>query len=188
MAVAMRDLSTLTDQREAVANVLPRPTSSYAGEKKAFVEMLHNALYVAMIAAYAQGMALLKAASDAYHYELPLDEVARTWRGGCIIRASLLEHVRAAFLSHPDLSNLMMDETLSRAIIEREQDLRRVIQQGVISGIPIPGFMGSLAYLDAFRSRWLPANLIQAQRDFFGSHTYERIDEKGVFHTKWEQE
>ena len=186
MAVAMRDLSMFKDQREALARRLPRPAPSCAGEKKASVGMLRNALYLAMITTYAQGMALLKTASDVHHYELPLDEVARIWRGGCIIRARLLEHVRSALGSCPDLPNLMLNETLSRAIMEREEDLRRVIQQGVVSGIPIPGFMASLAYLDAFRSRWLPANLIQAQRDFFGSHTYERIDEKGVFHTVWE--
>jgi len=186
MAVAMRDLSMYKDQRQALAKRLPTPSPSFSGGKTAFVGMLRNALYASMITVYAQGMALLKTASDVYHYELPFHEVARIWRGGCIIRARLLQHVSSALRSAPDLPNLMLDESLSRAIVEREEDLRRVIQHGVISGIPVPGLMASLTYLDAFRSKWLPANLIQAQRDFFGAHTYERIDEKGVFHTVWE--
>jgi 6-phosphogluconate dehydrogenase len=187
MAVAMRNMSMRKDQREALAKSLTGPAPIRAGEKKAFLEKLRNALYFSMITAYDQGMALLKAASDAYNYGLSLDVVARLWRGGCIIRAGLLEQMRSAFLSSPDLPNLMMDSTLSRALIEREEDLRQVIQLGVVSGIPIPCFMASLSYFEAFRSGWLPANLIQAQRDFFGSHTYERIDEKGTFHTEWEK-
>jgi 6-phosphogluconate dehydrogenase len=187
-AVAMRNMSMRKAQREALAKRLTGPAPARDGEKKVFVEKLRNALYFSMIATYDQGMALLKAASDAYSYGLSLDEVARIWRGGCIIRAGLLEQIRSAFQSSPDLPNLMMYPTLSRALIEREEDLRQVVQMGVVSGIPIPGFMASLGHFDAFRSSWLPANLIQAQRDFFGSHTYERIDEKGTFHTEWEQE
>ena len=188
MAVAMRNMSMRKDQREALAKSLTGPAPIRAGEKDAFLGKLRNALYFSMITTYDQGMALLRAASDAYNYGLSLDEVARIWRGGCIIRAGLLEQIRSAFRSSPDLPNLMLGTTLSRALTEREEDLRQVVQLGVVSGIPIPGFMASLAYFDAFRSSWLPANLIQAQRDFFGSHTYERIDEKGTFHTKWEQE
>lgn len=187
MAVAMRDLSSQKDQRKALASRLAGPSPSYSGERKTSLRMLRNALYFSMMTTYAQGMALLKAASDAYKYQLSLDEVARIWRGGCIIRAGLLEQVRSAFRSSPELPNLMMDTTVSKALIEREEDLRQAIQLGLVSAIPVPGFMASLAYLDAFRSSWLPANLIQAQRDFFGSHTYERIDEEGTFHTEWDQ-
>ncbi len=186
MAVAMRNLSTYKDQREELAKSLAGPEPISAGDKKTFPGKLGNALYFSMISIYAQGIALLKAASDAYNYKLSLDEVARIWRGGCIIRAGVLEQIRSALRSSPDLPNLMLDDTLSRAMVERQEDARWVIQQGLISGIPVPGFMASLAYFDAFRSSWLPANLIQAQRDFFGSHTYERIDEKGTFHTEWE--
>jgi len=188
MAVAMRNLSTYKDQREALAKSLEGPAPINAGEKRSFSGKLRNALYFSVITTYSQGMALLKAASDAYHYALSLGEVARIWRGGCIIRAGLLGQIRSALRSSPDLPNLMMDGTLSRLLMEREEDLRQVIQRGVVLGIPIPGFMASLAYFDAFRSSWLPANLIQAQRDFFGSHTYERIDGKGTFHTEWEKE
>jgi 6-phosphogluconate dehydrogenase len=188
MAVAMRNLSMYKDEREALAKSLPGPAPIRAGDKKIFLGKLRNALYFSMITTYAQGMSLLKAASNAYHYGLSLDEVARIWRGGCIIRARLLEQIRSALRSSPDLPNLMLDETLSKAIVERQEDTRWIVQQGLASGIPIPGFMASLAYFDAFRSSWLPANLIQAQRDLFGSHTYERIDEKGTFHTEWEQE
>ena len=188
MAVSMRNLSMHRDEREALARRLPVTASEQIDEKKTSLGMLHNALYFSMITTYAQGMALLKAASDEYNYRLPLDEVARIWTGGCIIRAKVLEQIRSALRSNPDLPNLMLDATLSGALMEREVDLRRVIQLGVLSEIPVPGLMASLAYLDAFRSSWLPANLIQAQRDLFGSHTYERNDEKGTFHTVWEQE
>ena len=188
MAVSMRNLSMHRDEREALARRLPITASDQIDDKKTSLGMLHNALYFSMITTYAQGMALLKAASDEYNYRLPLDEVARIWTGGCIIRAKVLEQIRSTLRSNPDLPNLMLDTTLSGVLLKREVDLRRVIQLGVLSEIPIPGLMASLAYLDAFRSSWLPANLIQAQRDLFGSHTYERNDEKGTFHTVWEQE
>jgi 6-phosphogluconate dehydrogenase len=188
MAVAMRNLSMRKDEREALARRLPHTAPDHMDEKNTSLGMLHNALYFSMITTFAQGMALLKAASNEYKYQLPLDEVARIWTGGCIIRAKVLEPIRAALRSNPDLPNLMLDANLSRALMEREEDLRGLIQEAVLSGIPVPGLMASLAYLDAFRSSWLPANLIQAQRDLFGSHTYERNDEKGTFHTAWEKE
>jgi 6-phosphogluconate dehydrogenase len=187
-AVSMRDLSGYKDQREAASGILSGPTPRYDGDKDAFIGTVRNGLYAAMITTYAQGMALLQRASDVYDYGLALDEVARIWRGGCIIRAGLLEDIRSAFQSRRMLPNLMLDAELSRAIMERHDDLRQVIRAAVASGIPVSGFMASLGYLDAFRSGRLPANLIQAQRDFFGSHTYERIDEKGTFHTIWDRD
>ena len=187
-AVSMRDLSGYKDQREAASGILSGPTPRYDGDKDAFIGTVRNGLYAAMITTYAQGMALLQRASDVYDYGLALDEVARIWSGGCIIRACLLEDIRSAFQSRRMLPNLMLDAELSRAIMERHDDLRQVIRAAVASGIPVSGFMASLGYLDAFRSGRLPANLIQAQRDFFGSHTYERIDEKGTFHTIWDRD
>jgi len=187
MAVMMRDLSAYKAERLAASKELSGPVPRYSGDAHTFVTALGNAFYAAMFMTYAQGMALLKAASQAYHYDLQLDEVARIWRGGCIIRARLLEEIRSAFQRWPDLANLMLDPVISERVVQRQDDLRRVVQTAVEAGIPLPGFMASLAYFDGLRSSWLPANLIQAQRDYFGSHSYERIDEEGIFHTEWEE-
>ena len=132
-------------------------------------------------------MALLSAASEAYTYSLDCEVVARIWRGGCIIRAALLEDIRAAFRLRPALPNLLLDPGLSRTVMEHQEDLRFIVCAAAKSGVPMPGLMASLSYFDAYRSAWLPANLIQAQRDFFGSHSYERIDAEGTFHTEWEK-
>jgi 6-phosphogluconate dehydrogenase len=140
-----------------------------------------------MILTYAQGLAVLTAASDKLEYHLSLEAVARIWRGGCIIRAALLEDICAAFHARPDLPNLLLDPRLSRKVLEHQEDLRRVVCAAASSGVPVPGLMVSLGYLDAYRSAWLPANLIQAQRDYFGAHTYERNDAKGTFHTEWDK-
>ena len=184
-AVSMRDMSTYKSQREAAAKQLLGPAAKCKVDRNAFVQEIRNALYAAVITTYAQGMSLLKAASEAYRYELQLHDVARIWRRGCIIRARLLDDIQAAFEARPDLPNLILDARLSKAILERQGDLRKVVQVSAETGIPSPALMASLSYFDAFRSSWLPANLIQAQRDYFGSHTYERIGEKGSFHTIW---
>ena len=113
--------------------------------------------------------------------------MARIWRGGCIIRAALLEDICAAFHARRDLPNLLLDPNLSHKVLEHQEDLRQVVCQAAESGVPTPGLMVSLGYFDAYRSAWLPANLIQAQRDYFGAHTYERVDAKGTFHTEWEK-
>jgi 6-phosphogluconate dehydrogenase len=149
---------------------------------------LHHALYAGMIITYAQGIALLTVASDKYKYNLDLESVARIWRGGCIIRAGLLEDIQNAFHTRHDLPNLLLDINLSQKIMENQEYLRVIVCEASELGIPIPGLMTSLSYLDAYRSSWLPANLIQAQRDYFGAHTYERIDSKGTFHTEWEKD
>jgi 6-phosphogluconate dehydrogenase len=132
-------------------------------------------------------MALLKQASNAYGYGLNLEAVARIWRGGCIIRAALLEDIRTSYQKQPGLVNLLMDPHLSKEMMARQGNLREVVSVAANLGLPAPGLMMSLAYFDAYRSAWLPANLTQAQRDYFGAHTYERMDEKGVFHTQWGQ-
>lgn len=186
-AVAMRDLSAHKEQREEAAKYLCGAVPSFEGPKQAFVGLLRNALYASVILTYAQGMTLLKTASEAYHYDLQLQDVAGVWRGGCIIRARVLNEIRSAFEQQPHLSNLILDAALSKSIVERQRDLRQVIQSAVAWGVPAPGMMACIAYFDGLRSSWLPANLIQAQRDYFGSHTYERVDEKGVFHTIWEE-
>ena len=188
LAVAMRDLSVFTKEREQAGTLYQRAQRRFTGDREAFLTQLSRALFTGMITTYAQGLALLAVASDKYGYHLELEAVARIWRGGCIIRAALLEDICAAFHARPDLPNLLLDLQLSRKVMEHQEDLRRVVCQAAESGVPVPGLMVSLGYLDAYRSAWLPANLIQAQRDYFGAHTYERIDAKGTFHTEWEKE
>jgi 6-phosphogluconate dehydrogenase len=188
LAVAMRDLSVFAKEREQAGAIYQRCIRRFAGDRDLFLTRLGRALFAGMIVIYAQGMALLAVASDKYGYHLDLEAVARIWRGGCIIRAVLLEEIRAAFHARSDLPNLLLDPNVSRKVMEHEEDLRQVACQAAGSGLPAPGLMVSLGYLDAYRSAWLPANLIQAQRDYFGAHTYERIDAKGAFHMEWEKE
>ena len=188
LAVAMRDMSVLATEREQASAIYQRPIRRVNGDRDRFLTQLGSALYAGVIIVYAQGMALLAVASEKYKYHLDLEAVARIWRGGCIIRAALLEDICAAFHTRSDLPNLLLDPNLSRKVMEHQEDLRRVACQAAEFGVPVPGLMVSLGYLDAYRSAWLPANLIQAQRDYFGSHTYERIDAKGAFHTQWEKE
>jgi 6-phosphogluconate dehydrogenase len=187
LAVAMRDLSVFAGERQEASRLLPRPIRSFAGSRGDIIPELRGALYTAVIITYAQGMALLAAASVKHDYHLDLEAVARIWRGGCIIRATLLEDIRAAFRLKQDLANLLLDPNLSQQVMTHQESLRKVVGRACESGIPAPGLMVSLAYLDAYRSAWLPANLIQAQRDYFGAHTYERLDAKGTFHTEWEK-
>jgi 6-phosphogluconate dehydrogenase len=188
LAVAMRDLSVFEEQREIASAVLHRPLRRFSGDCDTLLTQLRGALYAAMIITYAQGLAVLAAASDKFEYHLNLEAVARIWRGGCIIRAALLEDICAAFHARRELPNLLLARNLSRKVMEHQEDLRQVVCHAATLGVPIPGLMVSLGYLDAYRSAWLPANLIQAQRDYFGAHTYERIDAKGTFHTEWEKE
>jgi 6-phosphogluconate dehydrogenase len=188
LAVAMRDLSVFSKEREQAAAVYQRPLRRFTGDREAFLTQLGSALFAGIIIIYAQGLALLAAASDKYGYHLDLEAVARIWRGGCIIRAALLEDVCAAFRMKRDLPNLLLDPNLSKKVMAHQENLRQVVCQAAESGVPAPGLMVSLGYLDAYRSAWLPANLIQAQRDYFGAHTYERVDAKGTFHTEWEKE
>ncbi|MGA9755268.1 MAG: NADP-dependent phosphogluconate dehydrogenase [Desulfobaccales bacterium] len=188
VAVVMRDLSGCRDERQAAAQVLAGPTHTFTGDRERFIGQLKNALYASMIATYAQGMALLQKASATYRYGLDLEAVARIWRGGCIIRAALLEDIRTAYQANAALPNLLMDPHLSQEFLSREADLRAVVQVAAALGLPAPALMVTLGYFDAYRSAVLPANLIQAQRDFFGAHTYERLDAPGIFHTQWEEE
>ena len=141
-----------------------------------------------MIVTYSQGMAVLQRASGALGYGLKLDEVARIWRGGCIIRSQLLEDIMAAYRETPTLAELLADRRLAGEVQSRQGDLRSVIIDAVTLGLPAPGLAASVAYLDSLRSPWLPDNLIQAQRDYFGAHTYQRVDMEGTFHTRWGKE
>ena len=189
VAVMMRNLSGRLDERKKASEVLHGPEHRFQGDRAGMIEHLRNACYAGMVMTYAQGFALLKEASKSHEYGLDLETVARIWRGGCIIRAAVLEPIRTAFSRRPDLANLLMDEHFSREVNARQKSLRTVVATAAELGVPAPGFSASLAYLDAYRSAWLPANLIQAQRDYFGAHTYERKDMPGKFlHTVWRKQ
>ncbi len=145
-------------------------------------------MHSAFIITYAQGLSLLNAASIEKNYDLNLQTTAKIWRGGCIIRAALLEQFRVAFYENPNLTNLLQDENISQILNKNIGHLRETVIFAASNGIPVGCFAASLSYFDAYTSRRLPANLIQAQRDFFGAHTYQRIDEEGTFHTDWNNE
>ncbi|MGC9522352.1 MAG: NADP-dependent phosphogluconate dehydrogenase [Anaerolineae bacterium] len=185
-AVEARIISAYREERIAASEVLSGPLPVFEGDVDLFVGHMRDALYAAMICAYAQGFGLLRIASDEYGYDLNHQEIAKIWRGGCIIRAALLEDIRAAFGRDPDLVNLLMDEQLGEWVESRQEGLRSVVGFAAANGIPVPAFSSVLAYFDAYRSARLPANLTQAQRDYFGAHTYRRLDKEGSFHTEWQ--
>ncbi|HKK41460.1 MAG TPA: hypothetical protein VJ963_03545, partial [Bacteroidales bacterium] len=185
MAVIMRNLSVYEEERQKASVLYPGKPGKFNGNRDLFLEQIHDSLYASFVIVFAQGMALLTTASSKYNYNLDPGVVAQIWRGGCIIRASLLEDIMKAFRNNPGLSNMLLDNKFSGLINESLGSLRLVVAKAAETGIPVPGLMSVLAYIDAYRSAWLPANLIQAQRDFFGAHTYERIDTKGTFHSDW---
>jgi 6-phosphogluconate dehydrogenase len=186
-AVEARQISALKAERVVASRVLTGPSGTFAGDRQQLVTAARHALYASKITSYAQGMSLLRMASAEYHYDIDPGEVAKIWRAGCIIRAALLGDIREAFRRDANLVNLLLDDAFKTTIgrPELQAGWRMVIQTAVGIGIPVPGLGGSLAYYDAYRSARLPANLTQAQRDFFGAHTYRRIDRDGVFHTDW---
>ncbi len=186
-AVESRYLSTYKVERVAASQILFGPSIQYQGDRTEFIEAVEAALCASKICSYAQGMALLQVASHEYEYGLRLGEIARIWRGGCIIRARFLGKIRLAFERNPDLSNLLLDPEFVAAVMSRQDAWRFVVRTAVALGIPCPAMSASLSYYDAYRSERLPANLIQAQRDYFGAHTYKRIDREGVFHTEWQR-
>jgi 6-phosphogluconate dehydrogenase len=186
-AVSQRDMSGYKQEREAAGRLLRGPTPSFSGERRAVIERVEQAFSFAMIATYAQGMAQLRAASKAYDYNLNLSDIAGIWRGGCIIRAALLDDIRAALTRQPELPNLMVDGHFAKLCNERQSAAREILKLAIDNGIPTPAHAAAVAYFDSYRAERLPANLIQAQRDNFGSHTYERIDRDGTFHSEWDR-
>ena len=184
-AVEARGLSSYKAQREAASEVLAGPQMAFQGDRESVVKAVRDALYAGMICAYAQGFALLQTASAEYDYNLNCADIAKIWRGGCIIRAAFLETIRAAFERDPELPNLLVDEQISKIVEARQQALRYLVQLAAQHGVPVPALSSALAYVDGYRAARLPANLIQAQRDYFGAHTYQRVDKPGTFHTKW---
>jgi 6-phosphogluconate dehydrogenase len=186
-AVSMRDLSGLREERLAAQKKLVWRKVAFKDSEGELINWLEDALYFSMITTYTQGMSLLQRASKKYSYDLKLDQVAKIWRGGCIIRSALLEDISSAYSAEPALNNLMVNKELAHELQACQDSFRLVLKTGVDAGVPLPAMMASLAYYDGYRSGWLPANLIQAQRDYFGAHTYERTDREGVFHTLWNQ-
>jgi 6-phosphogluconate dehydrogenase len=185
-AVEARVISARKEDRVAASKILPHPRlRKFRGNRSKFVEMVRDALYASKIISYAQGMELLGAASKVYNWDLDLSDIATIWRGGCIIRARFLTRIVEAYRRDPALHNLLLDRYFTRAIRKAQRSWRVVVSTAIRSGIPVPAFSASLAYFDSYRSAQLPANLLQAQRDFFGAHTYERVDKPGVFHTEW---
>jgi 6-phosphogluconate dehydrogenase len=183
-AVFARTVSAMKGERVIASKVLKGPTPSFLSSGT-LVESIRRALLAAKICAYAQGFQLLRAAEREYVWDLPFETVASVWRAGCIIRAKLLEDIRLAYQRNPDLTSLLIDVHFARVMAECQQDLRDIVATAAQHGVAVPAFMSALAYYDAYRSARLPANLLQAQRDYFGAHTYQRIDREGKFHTRW---
>ncbi|MFQ6617196.1 MAG: NADP-dependent phosphogluconate dehydrogenase [Fidelibacterota bacterium] len=186
-AVEARILSAHREERLSAARILRGPKRTFAGGKTDIISVLKDALHASIITSYAQGMALLRAASIEYGYGMKPDEIAKIWRGGCIIRAKMLEEIRTAYRKNPSLANLMVDQYFSEKLNALQENWRSAVNSAVQLGIPCPAMSASLNYFDAYRQKRLPANLLQAQRDYFGAHTYQRIDMEGVFHTIWEE-
>jgi len=184
-AVNARIMSSYKQERVAASQQITGPTGIYDGDTKAFVNMVRDALYCSKICSYAQGMALLSKASHEFNYNLNLSEMARIWKGGCIIRAGFLNKIKDAYLHDPSLPNLLLAPEFKQTILDRQGAWREVLATAAKLGIPVPAFSASLDYFDSYRRASLPQNLTQAQRDYFGAHTYERIDKPGSFHTEW---
>ncbi|MEN2403141.1 NADP-dependent phosphogluconate dehydrogenase [Flavobacterium sp. MC2016-06] len=184
-AVTMRDMSKYKPERILAASKLIWNSKDTAVNNAEAISSLKDALYFSILITYAQGLSMLKTASKEYNYELDLQTITKIWRGGCIIRADALEDFRKAFAADPNLPNILLDSDIASKVNERQTGIRDIIQFAVQKGLPSAALMNSLAYFDAYRSENLPTNLIQAQRDYFGAHTYERIDTSGIFHTQW---
>lgn len=186
-AVFARCMSALKDERVAASKSLKGPKFKYKGSKSGLIEAVRSALYCSKICAYAQGFQLMREAQKEYNWKLNFGEIASIWRGGCIIRARFLQKITDAYARNPDLTNLLLDPYFKKQVIAGQESWRKVVAMSAQAGVAAPAFMSALAYFDAYRSARLPANLLQAQRDYFGAHTYERVDQKrGLkFHLDW---
>jgi 6-phosphogluconate dehydrogenase len=184
-AVFARSLSALRDARVRASKVLQGPSAKYDGDRRAFIDAIRHALYASKICSYAQGFVQLRAAADEHDWPLNYGDCALLWRGGCIIRAVFLDRIKEAFDADPQLENLLLAPYFARAVADTQEGWRHVVAMAARLGIPVPAFATALAYYDGYRRQRLPANLLQAQRDYFGAHTYERIDRPGAFHTDW---
>jgi 6-phosphogluconate dehydrogenase len=184
-AVFARCLSAMKDARVRASKALTGPSDKFAGDRRQFVEQVRQALYASKIASYAQGFVQLRAAAAEHRWPLNFGSIALLWRGGCIIRAQFLERIKEAFDAEPDLENLLLAPYFREAVTRAQPAWRHVVATAVKLGLPVPAFTTALTYYDGYRETRLPANLLQAQRDYFGAHTYERTDKAGSFHTDW---
>ncbi len=185
MAVALRNISVYKDERVAAAALYKPTIKAFTGNKEKIIQQLHDALYCATIISYAQGLAMLHKASSSLQMDIPLQDVVRIWRGGCIIRSTLLETFMAAFKKDKQLSNILLNKKVAALVKKKQAGLRKIVQLSSNSKAPVAALMSALSYFDAYCSERMPTNLIQAQRDYFGAHTYQRIDKEGSFHTEW---
>lgn len=185
-SVFSRFLSAMKEERVAASKVLSGPAAQeFTGDKKEFVENVRKALFASKIVSYAQGFAQMRAASDEYGWDLKYGNIAMIFRGGCIIRSQFLQNIKDAYDQDPALKNLLLDPFFKNVVESYQDAWRQVISVAVANGIPVPGFSSALAYYDSYRTERLPANLLQAQRDYFGAHTFKRVDKEGVFHHQW---
>jgi 6-phosphogluconate dehydrogenase len=185
-SVFARFISAMKQERVEASKILRGPEARpFEGDRDAFIESIRKALYLSKICSYAQGFAQMRAASEEYNWDLNYGEIAMIFRGGCIIRAQFLQKIKEAYDRDPGLKNLLLDPYFQEIAESYQQSLREIISGAVLNGIPVPSFSAALSYFDSYRTATLPANLIQAQRDYFGAHTYQRIDKEGIFHTEW---
>ncbi|MGD1854507.1 MAG: NADP-dependent phosphogluconate dehydrogenase [Leptolyngbyaceae cyanobacterium] len=187
-AVNARIMSSIKEERVAASTQISGPDGKITENTTLWINKIRDALYCSKICSYAQGMALLRKASDNFGYDLDLGECARIWKGGCIIRARFLNKIKQAFSENPELPNLLLAPEFKQTILDRQSAWRDVVAMAAQYGVPVPAFSASLDYFDSYRRAQLPQNLTQAQRDYFGAHTYQRLDKEGTFHTEWTKE
>jgi 6-phosphogluconate dehydrogenase len=185
IAVSLRSISAYKEERVAASELYDGSTTNITTDKQTFINQCGDALFVATLLCYAQGLSMLYKASEEYKTEIPLSNVVKIWRGGCIIRSTLLEKFYEAYQSNNNLPNILLDKNIAALIQSKATSLRKVIIAAVENNIAVTGIMSTLGYLDAYSTANMPTNLIQAQRDYFGAHTYQRTDKEGSFHTKW---
>ncbi|HTM56603.1 MAG TPA: decarboxylating NADP(+)-dependent phosphogluconate dehydrogenase [Pirellulales bacterium] len=184
-AVFARSLSAMKDARLRASKVLKGPEPKFSGDRQAFIDATREALYASKICSYAQGFVQMEAAAKEHDWPLKYGEIALLWRGGCIIRARFLDRIKEAFDANPQLENLLLADYFTAAVAKAQADWRHVVRTAIDMGVPTPAFSTAIAYYDGYRETRLPANLLQSQRDYFGAHTYERVDKPGVFHSDW---
>lgn len=184
-AVFARCMSALKEERVLASNVLKGPDAKFEGDVKEFIESVRRALYTSKICSYAQGFALMRAAAEEYNWDLEYGKIAKIFRGGCIIRAQFLNKINEAYEKDANLKNLMLDSHFNDILSSYQGDLRKVVSAAINLGVPVPAISSALMYYDSYRTANLPANLLQAQRDYFGAHTFERVDKEGIFHHEW---
>src|SRR5690625_145480 len=185
-SVFARCISAMKEERVKASKLLKGPEKKeYSGDQEKLIEAIRQALYMSKICSYAQGFAQMRAQSEANNWNLSYGDIAMIWRGGCIIRAQFLQKIKEAYDKEPELKNLLLDSYFKEIVESYQSALREVVSVAIEHGIPVPSFASAIAYYDSYRTQDLPANLIQAQRDYFGAHTYERKDKEGIYHTNW---